>query len=449
MHSEDTHLARVLTRKDVLALAFGAMIGWGWVILTGEWIQRAGSVGAMLAFAIAGGVMLVVALLYAELAAAMPQVGGEHVWSLRALGRTGSFACTWAIVFVYVSICCFEAVALAVALEYLRFDLHQVFLWTVAGYDVYLGWALVGVVTSVLLTVVNIVGVKMSAVLQVVITLMIVASGVVLLTGASLEGSIEHVQPLFAAGIVGVISVITMVPFFFVGFDVIPQIAEEVDLPARELGTLTVLSVCMAILWYCLVIGGVALLADDALLASSRMTTADAAAKALGSSGALIIIIGGIAGIVTSWNAFIIGGSRAIFAMAQSGMLPKSLGRLHPRYRTPHVAIGMIGVLTGVAPLLGHKALVWMANAGSFGAVIAYLLVAMSYVRLRRLEPNLPRPYRLRHGLVIGWLGIACCLALGLLYLPGSPSALAPVEWAVVIGWTGCGGMLYLARGSA
>ena len=116
MHSEgESGLSRVLTRKDVLALAFGAMIGWGWVILSGGWIDRAGSLGAMLAFVVAGGVMLVVALLYAELAAAMPQVGGEHAWSLRALGHGGSFACTWAIVFVYVSICCFEALPRAPA----------------------------------------------------------------------------------------------------------------------------------------------------------------------------------------------------------------------------------------------------------------------------------------------------------------------------------------------
>jgi APA family basic amino acid/polyamine antiporter len=442
-------LSRVLTRRDVLALAFGAMIGWGWVLLTGEWIGRAGSLGAVLAFVVAGGVMLVVALLYAELAAAMPQVGGEHAWSLRALGRGGSFACTWAIVFVYVSVCCFEAVALAVALEYLGFDLEHGFLWTVAGYDVHLAWALVGIVTSLLLTAVNIVGVKVSAVVQVVVTLMIVASGLALVAGAGIDGSVERVEPLFAAGVVGVLGVMTMVPFFFVGFDVIPQIAEEVDLPARELGTLTIVSVCAAILWYCLVIAAVALLADDALLAGSRAVTADAAASALGSTGAMIIVIGGIAGIVTSWNAFIVGGSRAIFAMAQSDMLPGFLGRLHPRYRTPHVAIALIGLLGCAAPLLGHKALVWLVNAGSFGAVVAYLLVAVSYVRLRHREPGMPRPFRLRRGLVIGWLGVACCLGLGALYLPGSPSALSPLEWSIFLGWIGCGGLLYLVRRSS
>ncbi len=442
--SSESGFARVLTRKDVLALAFGAMIGWGWVALSGMWIMRAGSLGAVLAFVIAGSVMLIIALLYAELAAAMPETGGEHIWSLRALGHAGSFICTWAIVFVYISICCFEAVALASVIDYFEIDLSYVFLWRVADYDVYLSWALVGSATAAVLTIINILGVKLSAFIQVVVTLMIGVSGLVLLTGASIDGSFENIDPLFVSGIAGVITVVTMLPFFFVGFDVIPQIAEEVDLPHRELGTLTIVSVCMAIVWYCAVVAGVAFLADSTILQNSKLTTADAAATVFGKSGAALIVIGGIAGIVTSWNAFIIGGSRAIYAMAQSGMLPSVLGKLHPRFRTPHAAILLIGVLTFLAPLLGRNALTWFVNAGSFGAVIAYLFVAISFVRLRHSEPDLPRPFRLQpYGLAIGWLGVICCGALGLLYLPGSPSALIPMEWSIVVAWSAVGAACY------
>ncbi|MGM9243139.1 amino acid permease, partial [Campylobacter jejuni] len=72
-----------LARKDVLALAFGAMIGWGWIVMTGSWIQSAGSLGAISAFLIGGVAIVLVGLTYAELASAMPQVGGEHVYSYR------------------------------------------------------------------------------------------------------------------------------------------------------------------------------------------------------------------------------------------------------------------------------------------------------------------------------------------------------------------------------
>jgi amino acid transporter len=414
-----------------LALAFGAMIGWGWVVLSGAWILRAGSLGAVTAFFIAGLVMLLIAAIYAELAAAMPKVGGEHEYSLRALGPSGSFVCTWAIVCAYVSVCCFEAVALTSALDYFQLDLKHFYLWTVAGYDVHLSWAMVGVIASIVLTIVNILGIKFSAVVQMVTTLFILFSGIVLVTGAGFAGSFDNVTPLFSAGVAGVLAVVTMVPFFFIGFDVIPQIAEEVNAPPRQIGVLTAVSVLMAIVFYCAVIFAVAMLADPRLLQESNLPTADATAKAWSGTGAAIMVLGGVAGIVTSWNAFIIGGSRAIFAMAKSGMLPRYLGVLHPRHRTPYAAILLIGILAGVAPLFGRNALVWIVNAGSFGAVVAYLFVAISFVRLRYTEPDMPRPFTLPYGLPIGWLGIACCLGLGTLYFPGSPAALAPVEWGI------------------
>ena len=93
----DSSFVRVIRRKEVITLAFGAMIGWSWVALSGGWIETAGSVGAMLAFAAGGFAVVLVGLTYAELASAMPLAGGEHVYSYRALGRNTSFVCTWAI----------------------------------------------------------------------------------------------------------------------------------------------------------------------------------------------------------------------------------------------------------------------------------------------------------------------------------------------------------------
>ena len=98
MSGETPRFVRVLARKDVLALAFGAMIGWGWIVMTGTWITSAGSLGAVSAFLIGGVAIVLVGLTYAELAAAMPQAGGEHVYSYRGLGHLASFVCTWAIV---------------------------------------------------------------------------------------------------------------------------------------------------------------------------------------------------------------------------------------------------------------------------------------------------------------------------------------------------------------
>lgn len=441
-------LHRVLGRRDVLSLAFGAMIGWSWVLLTGEWIGRAGSLGAMAAFTIGGVVVVFIALTYAELAAAMPSVGGEHVYSLRALGPGLSFVCSWSIVLGYVSVAAFEAVALPFALSTLIPGTDLVYLWSIAGWDVHLSFVAIGIAAAAVLTWINIRGVKPAAVVQRIVTLAIVASGVFFLTGASISGEANNLHPLFAGtegG--GLFAVLMMVPIMFVGFDIIPQTAEEIDLPHAQIGALVVVSVIIAVLWYVAIIFGVGLSLDAPARAASAMTTADAAGAAWGSAAARdLLIIGGIAGIVTTWNAFLIGSSRLVYALARAGMLPPVLARLHPRYGTPHVALLVIGAVICIAPWFGRPILVWLINAGSFGVIIAYMMVAASFLVLRRREPGMPRPYRVRHGAFVGGVALVLSAALILLYLPGGPAGLAwPHEWGICLAWVVVGGVLYFA----
>jgi amino acid transporter len=182
-------------------------------------------------------------------------------------------------------------------------------------------------------------------------------------------------------------------------------------------------------------------LGDDSLGAAS------AAARLWQSPTAgVAVVIAGIAGIITSWNAFLIGGSRAMFALAEAGDLPRCFAALHPRFRTPWVAVLTIGGLSVFAPMLGRNALIWIVNAGGLGVVISYGLVAAAFIALRRKEPNLPRPYLVPAGKWVGTVGVVLTGAMALLYLPGSPSALQwPQEWALLIGWCALGTVLWLA----
>jgi len=446
MRNSDIDLKRVLDLKDTLALSFGAMVGWSWVILSGMWIGNGGSLGAVLGFALAGLPIMLIGLLYAELASAMPVVGGEHEYSLRALGKFGSFICTWAIVFVYISVCAFEAVALPTVVEYWMPDYKVGLLWNVAGWDVYASWVAIGALGAALVTFINYIGVKSSAVVQSTVTVLIIVAGVMLMTGALFEGSAENLQPWFPNGISGVFAVAVMAPFMFVGFDVIPQAAQEIRLPARSIGRVLVGSIAMALAWYALVIIAVAALLPPTGL-EGTLVTADAATAGWGAAGGHLLVLGGVGGIITSWNAFLVGGSRAVYAMASHGMLPAWLGKLHPRYRTPSNAILAIGVLSIAAPLFGRVLLVWIVDAGSFAVVIAYILVAVSFLMLRRNQPEMERPFRLRHGRLIGWLALIGSVSLLALYLPGSPSALAwPIEWGLVVLWFVLGGLFYRFR---
>ena len=440
---------RVIRRRELLALAFGAMIGWSWVALTGNWIDRAGSLGAMLAFVLGGVAVILVGLTYAELASAMPQAGGEHVYSHRALGPSASFICTWAILLGYVSVVAFEAVALPTVADYLVPGFSRGYLWTIAGWDVQLTWVLVGIVAAVVMTGINIIGIKTAAKLQLLVTTLVLAVGILLIGGAGIAGSTDNMQPLFDHGAKGLLGVLVMVPFMFVGFDVIPQSAEEVDIPFSEIGRILMISIFMAVLWYVLIIGAVSMALPASDRAVSSLPTADATAAVFGGSwAASLLVLAGIGGILTSWNAFLIGGSRALYALAQAGQLPRCLGVLHPRYNTPHNAVLLIGALSVMAPLFGRPALVWLVDAGGLGIVIAYAFVAWSFLVLRKREPEMPRPYVVRHGIIIGRAALVLSSGIALLYLPGSPAALLwPYEWLIVIGWMLLGAiMLRIAR---
>lgn len=440
-------LLRVLGRADVLALAFGAMIGWSWVVLTGTWILSAGTLGAIVAFLAGGAAIALVGLTYAELAAALPFAGGEHVYSHRALGAKASFVCTWAIILGYASVIAFEAVALPTVLSSLVPGLDRGYLWTVAGWDVYLTWVLVGIGGAVVMTTINIIGVRTVAVVQTTVVILILAVGALFVGGSLFSGSAANLAPLFSDGMNGITLVLVMVPFMFVGFDIIPQAAEEIDLPQRDIGVALVASILMAIAWYSLIILGVGLMIDPASLDQTDLATAEAGARVYGEVGGTVLLLTGLAGIVTTWNAMIVGASRAIYAMAIAGMLPSFLGRLHTRHHTPVNAILLAGALSLLSPLFGRPALVWLVDAGGLGIVVAYVFVAWSFLVLRSKEPDLPRPYRVPFGRFTGWLALLLSSALIFLYLPGSPAALVwPQEWGIVAAWSVLGLLLYFLK---
>jgi len=445
---------KVLSAWDVLVIAFGAMIGWGWVVSTGDWIMGGGILGAMLGFVIGGIMIFFVGLTYAELTSAMPQCGGEHVFSFKAMGPVGSFICTWAIVLGYVSVVCFEACALPTIITYIYPDFLQGYLYTIEGFDIYASWLAVAVLCSVIITYINIVGTKTAAMLQTILTVIIGGVGILLIAAAAVTGHASNLDNQLFMGattgdmVKGTIAVAVMTPFYFIGFDVIPQAAEEISVSLKKIGRILILSIVLAVLFYALIIWGVGFVMNNAEIAQSMkgvggLVTADAMAVAFGSSMmAKVLIIGGLCGIITSWNSFLIGGSRAMYSMANSYMIPCFFVKLHDKYKTPVNALLLIGLLSCIAPLFGKKMLVWVVDAGNFGCCVAYCMVAISFVILRSKEPNMPRPYRVSHYKIIGALAILMSGFMVVMYIiPGSGAALVPQEWAMVLIWSVLGAL--------
>lgn len=176
---------------------------------------------------------------------------------------------------------------------------------------------------------------------------------------------------------------------------------------------------------------------NEKQLVKASLPTADAMGAVFGSTiFSKVLILGGIAGIMTSWNAFIIGSSRVMYAMAKDGMLPRRFAKLHPKYKTPGNATLFIGVLATLSHLFGRPALVWLVDAGGLSIISAYFLVALSFLLLRKTQPEMDRPFRAGKSNIVGILALILSIGFVVLYLLGMPASLVwPYEWLIVIGW--------------
>lgn len=290
---------------------------------------------------------------------------------------------------------------------------------------------------SIILTSLNYFGVTPAKIVQNVLTLGVVAAGILLMVSGLTLGDTENLQPMFGGGIGGMMTVLVMIPFLFVGFDFIPQISEEVKSPPHLIGRILIGSIIVTVIFYILIAFGVSMGLTESQLDGSSLATADAMRVMFDSRiMANIIVIAGVAGIITSWNAFIIGRSRILYAMSIRKMIPLWFGHIHPKYNTPVNSILFLGILGAVAPLLGHASLNWFVNAGGIGIVLGYLVVSISFLKLRKTEPNLERPFSIKRWKVIGLIAVILSILFILLYMPFSPSALVwPMEWYIVIGW--------------
>lgn len=446
---------KVMGVWDILVIAFGAMIGWGWVINSGDWITTAGFAGSIIAMLIGGVMVFFVGLTYAELTSAMPQCGGEHVFSYRAMGPTGSFVCTWMIILGYVATSAFEATALPTVITYLFPEFNQVYLYSIAGKDIYLTTILLGVGVAVLITFINIRGAKTAAILQTVLTAIIAIAGILLVVGSAVNGDGANITgQMWESGtgttLGSVFKVACMTPFLFIGFDVIPQAAEEINVPYKKIGKIMLLSIFLAVAWYLLIIFAVCYIMPQSAIAqemSSQNGLVSAKAIEIAFRSPLmgkVLIIGGLCGIITSWNSFLMGGSRALYSMGESLMIPKMFGKLG-KHKTPEAAIILCGIACVVAPFFGRGVLVWLVDAASFGCVIAYMFVSISFCILRKKKPEMARPYKVKAGRFVGVMAVLMAGFMTLLYIvPASFSAaLVWQEWIVVGIWLALGAFFY------
>ncbi len=402
MEKNSNLLSKMLGRTDLIALGFGTMVGWSWIMMGAAWVNEAGMLGAVTAFIIGGAIIMMIGLAYSELTAALPLAGGEFVFAYRAMGQKTAWIVGWIMSMAYMGVAAWEGIALATALNYM-FPLPSVGpLWEVAGYQVYMSWSLVGMLGAVIITLLNFFGLKPAALFQVMASAALLIVVLFILFGGIVFGSKYNIGEMFSS-YEGFSYVFLMVPAMLIGFDVITQSSEEMNIEPRYIGKTVLVCIIMSIIWYLILIVGVSFAAPLEIRESGTIPVADVVAYMCnGELFSLIIIAGGVFGILTSWNGFFIGATRLIFAIGRAGMLPAVFGRLHKKYKTPYAAIFLVGAICTASPLLGRNALVWFMDTSSLCSLITYIFVAVSFTLLKKNEPNLPRPYNVKGGIKTG-----------------------------------------------
>ena len=436
MEKKRNLLSKVLGRTDIIAIGFGTMVGWSWVMMGPIWVNEAGLIGAIAAFIIGGAIILTIGLTYGELTAALPLAGGEFVFAYRAMGNRAAWIVGWIMSMAYIGVAAWEGIALATAMNYM-FPLPQVCpLWEVAGYQVHMSWALVGILGAVVITFLNFFGVRPAVLFQVMATAAIMILVLFIFFGGAVFGVVDNIGDMFGS-YEGFSYVFLMVPAMLIGFDVIPQSSEEMNIEPKYIGKMILVCIIMSVTWYILLITGVSLAAPVEIRGSGVIPMADVASYMFnGDIFSVIIIVGGILGILTSWNGFFIGATRLLFSMGRAGMLPSVFGRLHKKYRTPYVAVFLVGAVCMAAPLLGMNALVWFMDTSTFCALISYILVIISFIMLKKNEPELPRPFNIKGGAKTGIFILAITAVYLGLYINANVnlSGVSP-EFVITAAW--------------
>ena len=253
-------LKQAISGLGFLSLAFGSMIGVSWITALGEWFEQAGPGGAMLAFAAGGLLMILIGSCYAELTPLLPVTGGEVAYAYRAFDTGKAFLVGWFLAFGYLSVSAFEAVSIGVVLAYLFPGLNVLPLYEIGGSTVYAPHLALAFLFTALITAINYLGVGLAMRVQVVLTGLLVVCAVLFVGCGISQGHVGNLDPLFAGGSLigswqGILSVFVMAPFLFVGFDTIPQAAEErrPGQSVRRLGLYIILAIVGSTAFYILV----------------------------------------------------------------------------------------------------------------------------------------------------------------------------------------------------
>ncbi|GAA4618741.1 amino acid permease [Saccharopolyspora hordei] len=431
-------LRRVLRAVDLLGIGIGAIIGTGIFVLTGVAAATDAGPGISISFVISGIACGLAALCYAEFASVVPVAGSAYTFSYASLGEFFAWLIGWDLMLEFI-----------IGASTVSVGWSQYFVEALGSVGLALPEALTaapgagGVVNlpaaiiALILTVVLVVGIRLSAAvtnvvvaIKLAVVLFFIIFGAFFVKAANWDPFIPPYQPpepgavsapleqpLISAifgqtgsfGLSGLVAGAALVFFAYIGFDIVASGAEETRRPQRDMpigiiGSLVICSVLYVLV--SLVMTGI--VKYDQLDTAAPMATAF---QAIGAPWAVgLVSLGAIAGLTTVILILMLGQARVGFAMSRDGLLPVWFAKVHRTYRTPYRVTLITGVI--VAAIASLTPIDVLAEMTNIGTLFAFVLVSVGVLVLRRTRPDLPRAFRVPWSPVIPALAAAACLYL-------------------------------------
>ena len=397
-------LRRVLGLWSAVSIVIGTVIGSGVFLVPSTMIRFVGSVKELFVIWIVAGLLsLFGALTYAELAAAMPEAGGEYVYLSAAYGpfwgylygwtqfwvaKSGSIATLAAGFYTYLTI---FVPALAQPVFVTPFHIGP----NGSLFGVYYG-QVVAIALIIVLSMVNALGVKSSGNLQVSVTAikMALIGGVIAVGLFSGKGDYSHLQQHIPSlsGIQGFFAAMVSALWAYDGWNNVSMVSSEITEPQRNLPKSLIFGTIAVIVTYILINISYFYVLDASQVAASKHVAFDMMASLFQGPAAAMVTVAVLISILAALNGSILSGSRVPYAMARDGLFFRAGAVVSPRYRVPGNSIIMLCAWSCVVVLSGYFDDLY--NFVIFGSWILYGLTALSVIVLRRKSPLLRRPYR-------------------------------------------------------
>jgi len=448
-------LTRVLGPVSIVFMGIGAIIGAGIFVLTGTAAALYAGPAVILSFVLAGIACAFVGLCYAELAAMMPVAGSTYTYTYSSLGQLAAWLVGWNLVLEYS----IGAAAVAVGwsgyfngtLAFLGIAISPRFanstgtIVTLADGSSAAAIAnLPAVAIVVLLTVLLVRGTRESArinnfmvALKLLVIVAFIGFGIFHVSTANWRPFVPPNDGTFGIfGWSGVLHGASVVFFTYIGFDAVSNCAQEAKRPQRDMPIGIIGALSLSTILYILV--AAVLVGIVPYRELNVAAPVGLAAERMGIGWlALAIQLGALIGITTAILVLLYGQCRIFAAMAHDGLMPPVFSRIHPKLHTPWMTQILIGIV--VAAFAAAAPIETLSELVGVGTLFSFVMVCASVLRLRKLEPNAHRPFRIRGMPWVPILGILSCLGLMV--------GLSPLTWARLIVWIALGLAIYFAYG--